>query len=216
MITNIIFDLDGTIIDSSKDILESLKKSYRAVGMLLCDKNLFENVVGPPIREIVQKVTPGISDETVQDIAKQFRLIYDNSTYPHTSVYPGTMETLQHLVDRKLNMYIATNKPVKPTERILNKLNIAVFRDFICIDSMEGKRLTKREMVRILIEKWRLEEKNTVMVGDGASDIDAGKYNKIMTMAFTGGYGSESELKESGADLYFNNITLLPRLLDNI
>ena len=194
---NYIFDLDGTIADTAFDIIDSLKQAIINAGCYYesIDKKLNVNLIGPPIREILKNIDANIDKETVECIVENFRHIYDNNQYHNTMLYDGIFELLNSLKQNNKKLFIATNKPQKPSLRIMEMLGMKdYFSEIVCIDSITAVS-SKQNMVEYLISRWGLDTEKTIMIGDSESDITAAKNNSIKCIAILSGYGARENIK---------------------
>lgn len=187
---NIIFDLDGTLIDSAGDVAHCLKKAYSVIpgfsNVEISESFIF---IGPPLNEIIKKITPDLTEEQTRIVIKQFRNCYDNSSFLKTKLYEGVYELIQNLKRHNIKMFITTNKPFFVTKKILKNLMIDDFDDVVSLDVVAGEKMDKTEMVSYLINKWGIEKDTTLMVGDDASDIIAAHINGLKSVAILNGYG---------------------------
>ena len=127
LINNIIFDLDGTLIDSSTSILESFANAFS-----LCSldpiRPFSTDIIGPPLMETLS-ILSGISDKDVLNkLAEEFKSHYDTFGYKKTIVFPGINEMLSRFKDSGIHMYIATNKRILPTKVIYKVFDSLNFR----------------------------------------------------------------------------------------
>lgn len=205
---NFIFDLDGTLIDSSEDILTSLKQAYNQANIEYDDNSFDKRIIGPPMKEIVHRISPSLSDELVSVITKNYRQIYDNGNFEKTKMYEGIYDALIQLKNEGKNIFIATNKPYIPTMRLLQAFQIDFFKKVMTVDYIKGERTPKDKMIEIIIDEFKLNPKESVMIGDSLSDIKAGKKNNLYTIGALYGYETkdveeESDLAvKSGLELY--------------
>lgn len=79
-IKNIIFDLDGTLINSAGDIIHCLKNAYISIPEY-SNMEISSSIIGPPLNELIKKITPEITEEQAQIVTKEFRNCYDNSSF---------------------------------------------------------------------------------------------------------------------------------------
>jgi len=198
---NFIFDLDGTIIDSSIDIIESLKLSYEKSNIKCPDNSVNTTLIGPPIEKIIQKITPNLKSSEIDLIVSNYRKIYNTGSLSNTQFYKGLKELITGLKkENDIKMFIATNKPIKATAKLLCLLDINIFDDIATIDAVNDKLLSKSEMIEFIIQKWNLSVKNTVMIGDSIGDIEAASSNKIKSVAALYGYEGNKKLLKDKAD----------------
>jgi phosphoglycolate phosphatase len=217
VITDIIFDLDGTLVDSAADIISCLERAFVAASyphLVRVDKSF----IGPPLGELIRLVSPGISDREAEAVKGHFRKYYDGSTLDRTTFMIGARETLELLQAMNRKLYLVTNKPKRPTEIILNNLKIDCFCDIITPDVQPGRTLSKPEMVSLVMRKWGLDSRWTGMVGDTVHDVHAARENKIISIIVTNGYGDERSIRESRPEHIIENLrsfnTIISRILN--
>lgn len=211
--SNIIFDLDGTLIDSAGDIFACLEKSFmEIVGSL--DKLPDKTCLGMPLKEIVLTVKPGLQADELAEVCACFRRTYDSSEYPGTALMPGVLELLPRLSHEGLSLFVATNKPIKPTLRIISKLGISeLFKEVVSPDSIVGQKMSKSEILAYLVNKWKLDCGKTIMVGDSEPDILAAKKNEIVSVYLISGYGSNTAAADLKPDVVLPDLKALPKIL---
>lgn len=215
MIKNVIFDLDGTLVDSAGDIIDCLKEAYCAANINF-PIPINKSCIGPPLPEIIKSIMPDISEEELNKIVKEFRNCYDKSAFKKTRIYEGVDILLHKLASMDIKMFIATSKPIVSTRRILLNSKIDYFCDIISPDMIQGVRLDKMKMVSYLIKKWKLKKARTLMVGDSASDIFAAHNNSIISVAVLNGYGDPSIIYDSGPDYAIYKIGSLYNLITKL
>lgn len=197
MLKNFIFDLDGTIIYSHEDVIESLKKAYLALKIPFKLED-YKTIIGPPLKEVILKISPGLPDEVVQNLINEFKQDYDSSNYHKTVLIPGICDLLKFIKKNQFNAYIVTNKRALPAKRILAFLQIADnFIDVISPDTDDQKFVKKADMIKFLINKHKLIKDETIMIGDTDQDVYAAQENNLASIAILDGYGDETLLKKS-------------------
>lgn len=153
----IIFDLDGTLIDSSIGILSALKKAFDLCGVTPAGP-LTKEIVGPPLDEMLKIVTHLTDREKLKELKEAFKSIYDHSECTNAVAFPGIEEMLTELVKKNYLMALATNKRLFPTIRILEAKGWQkYFRWIETADSNPGGLQSKAQMIR-----------NIMSYGDGA------------------------------------------------
>lgn len=206
---NIIFDFDGTLVDSQLDIKESFKAAIYKIRGITIDVSSLK--IGPPLEEMIRNLFTNNSAEEVAEIVMTFRSIYHNCGFNHTICYNGIEKLLQILKQQSKHIYVATNKPGYLTKTIIDKLNIHYFDDICTIDSIECSILSKKEMISLLVEKNKLDRNLTLMVGDSPSDIKSASENAITSIGVGYGYETKKDIMNANPDFYFDTI---PQLTD--
>lgn len=205
MIRNVIFDFDGTVVDSADDIIECLRQAYSSTPKY---KNITigRGIIGPPLREMIKLITPGIKKELIEVIIREYHKCYDRCYFSRTMLFPGTYKLLNGLHVRGIRLFLVTNKPIYPTRKILRKLSVNHFADIVTPDIVRAKNMNKREMVAYLMKKWKLGKRETLLIGDSASDVHAAHKNGIMVAGVLYGYGNKNEIMRSQPDYICDNI----------
>jgi len=196
---NLLFDLDGTIADTSGDIIDC---ANRACLKILNEKlNITKSNLGPSISEIIFSLKPGIDDMNLKKVIFEFRDYYDNNFYIKTKLYSGIFELIKYLKLTGYSLFVVTNKPYIPTEKILKKFKIFdLFNKIITPDFNRGTNLDKTAMINNLITSMNLDKKKTIMIGDTKNDISAAKENDIKSLLVLYGYGNSETFKNISPD----------------
>lgn len=206
---NYIFDLDGTIVDSSNEILKCLNLAFQDVGCNIPAVRFSPNLIGPPIRQIVENIAPEIKDEkTKNNIISSFRQYYDYDNDDCSVLYPKIKDYLNFLQSSKKKLYIATFKPKIPTSRIVRMFNLDMFEGVYTVDYPKMFP-SKNEMVEFLLKEENLKIDRTIMIGDSVSDILAGKSNNIATAGVLWGYGKDKSQIITQADFIIESTKVL-------
>jgi phosphoglycolate phosphatase len=209
--TVLIFDLDGTIINSSGDVLLSLDFALRSAG-LVPTRPLDSTLIGPPLAFMIREAVSDVSDRDIDLAVAAFRTHYDNSGYPCTVLYPGVKELLHVAGGMGANSLIATNKPRQATVAILQRLGIIrAFSDIVCIE--DGSATDKAGLVEELFRRHGPICNGGWMIGDGVGDIRAGKLHRLKTVAHLGGYSKPDELLAERPDFAIERMDQLLALL---
>ena len=209
--SNFIFDLDGTLIDSAPDILACLR-NLKSLQALKPDWSKL--AIGPPLSEMIKVILPSINTNQLDSIIFGFRRSYEACGFPQTKTYSGVEQFLQRFNARKqVQLFIATNKPIVMTRKIIDCLKLGYFCDIISPDSNTGQTLSKGEMIARLLSKWNLVKINTLVIGDSASDIEAAHKHGVVAAAFLSGYGDKAALQAAQAEYSFDNFSQLEELI---
>jgi phosphoglycolate phosphatase len=192
---NILFDLDGTLIDSAPGIEESFYHAYLKVYNEHCPK-IITTFIGPPIDQVLTAVNGEGNLDTIKHFIDAFKQHYDNEGYKKSKLYDDVEWVLDFLLENKLNIFIATNKREKPTKLILEYLSIGkYFTGIYCPDILEEKFKNKTELISHLLESHSLQLNETIMIGDTMHDGKAADENKLDFAMVEYGYGQYEKSK---------------------
>jgi phosphoglycolate phosphatase len=188
----LVFDLDGTLVDSCPGIGISLAVAFSAAGRTMPPADL-RAIIGPPIRAIATRVEPTLTETELAQIELSFRADYDADGWRETVLYEGVAATLHALHLRGFKMFVVTNKPRLPTEKVLAHLDLAhFFEEIVTRDSRTPNYGCKAEMLSELLQRQSLEPEFTFMMGDTREDEEAASANGLNFVFATYGYGSIS------------------------
>jgi phosphoglycolate phosphatase len=187
---NLIFDLDGTLVDSIPGIQWSVEQALAACGMPPVCRDL-KPLIGPPIRDILANVS-GASEPAVLDrMELAFRSAYDSVGWRKTTCQPGAKGALERLRMAGCALWIVTNKPGYAAHAILSELALAVlFQEIVCRDSRTPGFASKEEMLVNLLERCELGRTESIMIGDTLEDGRAAAAAGIACALVPHGYGS--------------------------
>lgn len=210
----VIFDFDGTIAYTSKDVWGSIEYAAGRIGSIIPDavKNEDSNL-GLSTLELFKMLEPlppmERFDEFDRYISEHYRTI---TMYPGTFIYPGMEDLIKLLIEKKIPRYIVTMKPKIPLERILQiKKWDFMFDGWYTPDYIEGKIYSKEELLKTLIST-KLKGYNCVYIGDSYSDVIATKSNNLDCIGVTYGDGDKQMLIDQKPTYVFDDINRIIEL----
>lgn len=209
-IKTVIFDLDGTLINSAPAILTGLEKAIKKSGLLPILPLDF-SLVGPPLKDVLQKLVGDRSDIDLDTLASDFKAYYDAEGFMMSIPYPGVQEMLRQLKKSNISLYLATNKRVVPTLKIVDFFNwTSLFHEIYAIDKFADSPFSnKAAMIKTLIQAECIEKEHAIYVGDRIEDLEASLANGIGAILVNWGYGDfdnspvlyDAEYADSSQDL---------------
>ena len=192
---NILFDLDGTLIDSAPGIEESFYIAYLNVYNTACPKNI-TTLIGPPIDQVLTSLNGETNLEIINRFVGAFKQHYDTEGYKKSKLYDDVILVLEVLLKNKLNLFIATNKREKPTKLILEYLSIGkYFNDIYCPDIVDFKFKNKSDLIAHILITNSIQFNETIMIGDTFHDGLAADENKLDFALVEYGYGKYQNSK---------------------
>ncbi len=200
-IDNYIFDLDGTILNSSAKVLKCLKLAYIETNTPYEESRINMDVIGPPLRGILKIISPEIKDEKLIDklVDAYFKHYYGESN--SITIYNGMYELLSSLKAKGKRLFIATNNPKASTLKLLKMFDLNFFQDVYSVDKFDNIEMLKKRMVSEIIETYGLDKNKTAMVGDSMHDCFAAKKNSIFIVGVLWGYEKNKEEFIKSVDL---------------
>lgn len=192
-LNQIIFDLDGTLIDSADSILLAFEGAFQQAS-ITPTKPLTKSIIGPPLHETL-KVLSGSDDEnTIHLLASLFMQQYDTTGYKKTVVFEQVDEMLMRLAELPIDLYIATNKRFKPTMLILEHLGwLHYFKGIYALDEPTVLANNKTILIANIIKKHQLASAETYYVGDTLADKEAADNNALSFSYASWGFGLDTQ-----------------------
>ena len=210
----LIFDLDGTLIDSVPDLANSVNYTLKRLNRSTFPEDVIRRWVGNGAEKLLIRALSGGKEEwekdEVEKALKIFKKHYKNNVCINTKLYDGVKKTLEKLAFKKA---IVTNKPYEFIEPILDKLGIKKHFDlWIGGESLDEKKPSPKPLL-FICEKLGFSPENSVMIGDSKNDILAGKNAGIKTIALTYGYNYGEDIKKFNPDIVIDKFEKLLEVL---
>ncbi|HLW79421.1 MAG TPA: HAD-IA family hydrolase [Terriglobia bacterium] len=212
----VIFDLDGTLIDSKQDLVASVNAMRQAMGLGLLPEEVIASYVGRGVATLIRRALANgapdeVGDETVSRATQFFLDYYWIHKLDHTVAYSGVAEALDHLAGRKLA--VLTNKPVVFSRAILADLGLAPHFCFIYGgNSFAAKKPDPAGVIRLMADTGSTPAQ-TMIVGDSDTDVLTGRNAGVWTCGVNYGLAPQT-LESSPPDVIIDDLRELPRLLD--
>jgi len=191
MIRAVLFDLDGTLMDSTDAIVDSWVYTFDVLGLGLLDRQRIIDTIGYPLR----KQIPMFTDHDVDECIRVYRGHYTAHSAPKTFLLPGAAETLAAFHERGLRMGFVTSKKREAAEMLLKHLNALHYME-VRIGPLEvTKHKPDPEPVQMAMAALGVAPEETVFVGDMHFDVMAGLAAGVTTLAVTTGYQDRAGLE---------------------
>lgn len=201
----ILFDLDGTLIDSGAGITNSVIYALKKYGIEVFDRQTLYRFIGPPLHESFEKFY-GFLPEQAKEAVEYYREYYREKGVYENVVYDGIEASLKKLSDAGKTLLVATSKPEAFAKQILSHIGLSGYFECIAGANMDGTRTKKSEVIAYALSLCGVRDvSKALMVGDREHDILGAKALNMDAAGVLFGYGSYEELKCAGADYLFKN-----------
>ncbi|WP_035586410.1 HAD family hydrolase [Hippea jasoniae] len=203
---HIFFDLDGTLVDSKRDLADSINHTLQVFNLKpLDDKEIF-SFVGNGVRRLVEDTLLKKNKiELFDRFMAEFLDYYDKHLLDNTKLYDGFGEVLNRLNEKDIDMFVVSNKSYRFVYKILEGLGIKkYFKDFVGGDSFPFKKPDPYPIIA-LSKKHNIFLKNSFVVGDSENDILAAKNAKVKIGWVVFGFRDKGILKKFSVDYVINH-----------
>jgi phosphoglycolate phosphatase len=188
----LIFDLDGTLVDTRRDLANAVNHALKQMGRKEIDLETMTGYVGDGIRKLLERAL-GNADDNELEIARQyFRPFYFDHLVDFSNPYPGMIEVLEYFSGTK--KAVLTNKPQEFTEALLQRLEICGYFEMIIGGQPNLKLKPDPEAVLKILHHFHAAPSRAIIIGDSENDILAGKATMIKTCAATYGFRPPEKL----------------------
>lgn len=208
----ILFDLDGTLLDTTQGVIDAVKITITQYGFSMPSDEILKSFVGPPMQKSMAE-TFNLDKETALQVANDFRANYKKYSLYKAELYPNIIEMFEELCNRGFKIAIATNKSHENAEGIIKHFGLDKYCDFYMGSDLTGK-LTKADIVEKCIEVLGADKEQTVLIGDSEFDLIGAKQAGIDFLGVTYGFGFKKPEEVQG-NQFFNNVKALTDFLTN-
>ncbi len=208
----VIFDLDGTLVDSRDDIVRAVNRTLERHGLPARDGAEIAGNVGDGSRVLLARtLSLDPKDPALSPLLDGFLAYYGEHAADSTTPMPGALEALDALSAAPLA--VCTNKPRRATDLVLERLDLArYFRVVVAGGDLPEQKPSPAPIVHIG-RLFGVPPSRLVVVGDGVQDVGAGRAAGAKTVAVLGGFGREERLRAARPDVLLASIGELPRVV---
>ena len=215
----VVFDLDGTLVDTAGDLHLVLHELMEAEGLPTPTLESVRGMIGDGARALVERgfnaagVTPGPG--RLDELYTRFLDLYVEEPCRDSRLYPGALEALDALEAKGCRLGICTNKPQRPTELLLELLGVAGrFGAILGGDAVASKKPDAAHLVAVL-DRLGATAADAVMVGDSRNDLLTARAAGVPCVLVTFGY-TQVPARELGADVVVDSLADVPGVLERL
>ncbi len=207
----VVFDLDGTLFSSHKNIYSATVKTFNDLNIIAdIDENEFYSKIGLHFKDIFDEMNIKVDDvEHFIDVYKTNYFSFINESEP----YPNLFETLEYLFANKIKIGLLTTKSQEQADRILSHFNIHKYFDIVIGRRIGMEIKPSPEPLLHIADYFNLEKNQMLMVGDSEMDIMCGKNAEIKSCAVTYGYRTVEELQKHNPNYIIDDLGELKNII---
>ncbi len=200
-----IFDFDGTLVDSTEGIYNSIIYALKEFGIEENDREKLRYFIGPPLFDGF-KHTYNVSDDEANWLIAKYRERYRVKGCAESIVYEGVPEMLKALKEKGKKIAIASSKPKQFVDEISKHLGIYDYYDYVSAESFDKTHSSKEDLINNVLKYFQYPPKEKcLMIGDRFYDIDGAKATNLESAGALFGLGEAEELTKAGATYLLND-----------
>ena len=196
----VIFDLDGTLLNTISDLGHACNYALEKLGLPQHPIDAYNRMVGNGLRKMVERAAPEADTETIDRLLVLCKEYYDKHCMDTTKPYPGIPELLQTLNEKGVKLAVASNKYQEAVERIVRHYFPEI--PFIAVEGQREGRPIKPDptIITNIIESAGLPKESVAMVGDSVVDIEMARRAGVTSIAVSWGFSSAADLEPCHPD----------------
>ena len=200
----VIFDLDGTLLNTISDLGKACNYALEKMGFATHPIQAYAYMVGNGVRNLMKRAQQDADDETIDQLLEHFKYYYDQHCLDTTKPYPGIPELLDNLKEQGVAVAVASNKYQEATEKIIQGCFPGV--EFVAIEGQREGRNRKPDpsILFSILEKHPVAKKDVIYVGDSGVDIECAKRACVESIGVSWGFRSVAELRRENAEYIVN------------
>jgi len=206
----LLFDLDGTLIDSSDGVIEAVNYSLEKMGQAPRRPEEIKPYIGYPLSQMY----PGFTDAPLKELYQHFQVKAASSVVSSTTVLSGVGEVLEILSRRNFKMAIATTKIKRHTDGIIRKFGWEGFFDAAVGGDEVEQVKPAPDVFRLALRRLEGHVEQSLVVGDTVNDVLAAQEMNVKVAAIASPYGRHLEVRDLGPDYFLESLGGILELLD--
>jgi len=207
----LVFDFDGTLVDTKKDIADSVNRALNELELRTLDRETLYTFIGKGVNHLIARSLEGTGCDDMPRAIDAFIRDYEAHLMDQTGLFPSCRETLEHFTHK--DNTILSNKPTLFITRILDALDWrAPFSTILGGDSVPAKKPDPGGLLNIL-QQHGVRPEETLMVGDSLVDIETGKRAGVKTCGVTYGHAGRKSLASAQPDWIIDDLSELKQLV---
>jgi phosphoglycolate phosphatase len=195
----VLFDLDGTLTNSAPGITACIQHALREMGLKVPEAAALGWCIGPPLTQSFAKLLATEDRPLLDQAIALYRGRFATTGFAENALYDGVIEALEELRGLGYRTFVTTSKPAPYAVKIVEHFSMQGLFDGIYGSEMNGALGDKTELIAHVMAAEQLAPRGTVMIGDREHDVIGSRNCGISCIGVSYGYGTEEELRLSGA-----------------
>ena len=209
-ISQIVYDFDGTLVDTLFDIADAVNLSLDELGLRTLSREAICKYVGKGVERLMAQSIEDTGYSDLSHACQLFRKHYSENLMNHTRFYPAGREILHHFRDKR--QAICSNKPEDFVRRILVSLkSLEAFDAILGGDSLTTRKPDPEGLLHLL-DRFKCSPEQAVLIGDSPVDIETGKRAGVYTCVVSFGFGNPNEIASANPDCSIDHLSQLKEL----
>lgn len=213
----ILFDLDGTIINSEEGITKCVQYALRAYGIDEPDRKKLLCFIGPPLDPVFREKY-GMTEEEAWQAVEKYRERFDLEGIFECCLYDGVRDAIIRLKEKDYVLALASSKPETACRWILEHFSLTPYFDEVVGSTLDGRISTKEEVLEELGRRMadcQISRDEMCLIGDTKYDAAGAKAFGIRCIGVSYGFGTREELLDAGAEAVFDQMEEVERYIEN-
>lgn len=214
MVEAVIFDLDGTLLDTIEDLANACNYALSTLGYEVHDVDKYKRFVGNGRYKLIERILPEAkrNQEIINETLALFDQYYGEHMVDMTKPYEGVIELIDRLIDKRIKLAIVSNKPHEFTTEVAKKYFGNSFE--IVYGQRDGYPVKPDpKTVFEVVNSLEVDLKNCVYVGDSDVDIKTAKNAGVKSVGVAWGFRGQGELEKAGADYIVASVVELEEVI---
>jgi phosphoglycolate phosphatase len=208
----VIFDWDGTLMDSTARIVSCCQKAALEVNLPVPEAEAVRQIIGLNLTRSFQILFPTANENDKNRLNQSYRDLYINTDTTPSPVFEGAVELLTQLQSNGIKLAVATGKARLGLDRVMGISNLGdFFDDSICADESTGK--PHPDMLHILLDRFKMDVAQAVMIGDTEHDLEMAHNAEMQSVGVSHGAHSVAQLKKWKPLSILDHLMELPKVL---
>ncbi len=196
----LLFDLDGTLVDSSGDIAVAANRTLAHFGYDELTYEHIKNCIGWGVVMLLEQIMPGAGEERIEEARRKFLEFYSAHLTVLSTPYPGVVETIDRFHNSGKRMAVVSNKPEALSVRVIDELGLSGRFEFILGGDSVANKKPHPEPIEKALSLLGGSPESSVMVGDSPVDCESARSAGAASVGVTYGFRGAAELKEACFD----------------